>query len=77
MPKEIHPFTSLLEGRSMLVKRAEVVPLEAIVRGYLSGIAEASNIPDYHRVDTSVRFGLGGVQKIRDDSWHAYVRRAC
>jgi phosphoribosylaminoimidazole-succinocarboxamide synthase len=26
-----------LEGRSMLVKKAEVVPVEAIVRGYISG----------------------------------------
>jgi phosphoribosylaminoimidazole-succinocarboxamide synthase len=26
-----------VEGRSMLVKRAEVVPIEAIVRGYITG----------------------------------------
>jgi phosphoribosylaminoimidazole-succinocarboxamide synthase len=27
----------LLEGRSILVKKAEVIPLEAIVRGYITG----------------------------------------
>ncbi|KAF9820828.1 hypothetical protein IEO21_01055 [Rhodonia placenta] len=37
MPSEARQYKEQLEGRSMLVKKAKVVPLEAIVRGYLTG----------------------------------------
>ena len=37
MPEEIWKYKDQLEGRAMLVRRAQVVPLEAIVRGYLVG----------------------------------------
>ncbi|KAH9849850.1 SAICAR synthetase [Lenzites betulinus] len=37
MPSEIRPFKEKLEGRAMLVKKAKVIPLEAIVRGYITG----------------------------------------
>ncbi|CDO76286.1 hypothetical protein BN946_scf184917.g2 [Trametes cinnabarina] len=37
MPEEVRKYKDILEGRAMLVKRAKVVPLEAIVRGYLAG----------------------------------------
>ncbi len=36
-PDVCHQYREQLEGRSMLVKRTEVVPIECIVRGYLSG----------------------------------------
>jgi len=36
-PKELQVYSEILEGRSMLVKKARVVPVECIVRGYLSG----------------------------------------
>jgi len=36
-PIECHQYKSDLMGRSMLVKKAEVVPIECIVRGYISG----------------------------------------
>jgi phosphoribosylaminoimidazole-succinocarboxamide synthase len=36
-PTELHPFLSQLEGRSMLVRRAKMFPVECVVRGYLSG----------------------------------------
>ncbi len=36
-PAVLHPFRDQLEGRSMLVKRAEMFPVECVVRGYLSG----------------------------------------
>ncbi|KAJ7771133.1 hypothetical protein DFH07DRAFT_242327 [Mycena maculata] len=39
MPIEVREYRELLEGRAMLVKKAQVVPLEAIVRGYLAGSA--------------------------------------
>ncbi|KAF9459299.1 hypothetical protein BDZ94DRAFT_1224945 [Collybia nuda] len=41
MPEEIRQYKEQLAGRTMLVKKAEVIPLEAIVRGYLSGSAWA------------------------------------
>lgn len=36
-PESLHPYRALLEGRSMLVQKVEPLPVEAIVRGYLSG----------------------------------------
>ena len=37
MPEEVRKYKDQLDGRAMLVRKAEVVPLEAIVRGYLVG----------------------------------------
>jgi phosphoribosylaminoimidazole-succinocarboxamide synthase len=36
-PTELQPYTDQLDGRSMLVKRAKMFPVECVVRGYLSG----------------------------------------
>jgi phosphoribosylaminoimidazole-succinocarboxamide synthase len=36
-PEECTPYRNALEGRSMLVKKAAPLPVECIVRGYLSG----------------------------------------
>jgi phosphoribosylaminoimidazole-succinocarboxamide synthase len=36
-PALLHPFRSKLEGRSMLVKKAQPLPVECVVRGYLAG----------------------------------------
>jgi phosphoribosylaminoimidazole-succinocarboxamide synthase len=36
-PSEIHRHADELRGRSMLVMRAEMFPVECVVRGYLSG----------------------------------------
>ena len=36
-PEEFAPYRSYLAGRSMLVKKAETIPVECIVRGYLTG----------------------------------------
>jgi len=36
-PSACKPHAAVLEGRSMLVKKAEPLPVECIVRGYLSG----------------------------------------
>ena len=38
-PKYLKPFEKDLAGRSMIVKKAKTIPLECIVRGYLSGSA--------------------------------------
>jgi phosphoribosylaminoimidazole-succinocarboxamide synthase len=39
MPKEARKHSEILEGRSMLVRKAEVLPAECIVRGYIAGSA--------------------------------------
>jgi phosphoribosylaminoimidazole-succinocarboxamide synthase len=36
-PPALHPFRDQLEGRSMLVKRARMIEIECVARGYLSG----------------------------------------
>jgi phosphoribosylaminoimidazole-succinocarboxamide synthase len=38
-PESCRPFKEVLSGRSMLVKKAKPLPVECIVRGYLSGSA--------------------------------------
>jgi phosphoribosylaminoimidazole-succinocarboxamide synthase len=36
-PENLRPYAGLLRGRSMLVISADMVPVECVVRGYLSG----------------------------------------
>jgi len=36
-PAELQPYETQLEGRSMLVKKAEMFPIECVARAYLSG----------------------------------------
>ena len=36
-PSSCHPYGKVLQGRSMLVEKAEVIPIECVVRGYLAG----------------------------------------
>ncbi len=36
-PAALQPFASQLEGRTMLVRRARMFPVECVARGYLSG----------------------------------------
>jgi phosphoribosylaminoimidazole-succinocarboxamide synthase len=45
MPEAVRGHASILRGRSMLVRRTEVFPVECVVRGYLSG----SGWKDYQR----------------------------
>ena len=47
-PGECAPYRDILEGRSMLVKKATQLPVECIVRGYLSG----SGWKDYQKSKT-------------------------
>jgi phosphoribosylaminoimidazole-succinocarboxamide synthase len=44
-PKDLHRFRDQLEGRSMLVKKARVFPVECVARGFLTG----SGLKDYNR----------------------------
>jgi phosphoribosylaminoimidazole-succinocarboxamide synthase len=43
LPPEFAPFAGELKGRSMIVAKAEMFPVECIVRGYLAG----SGLADY------------------------------
>ena len=36
-PGSCHPYRKVLQGRSMLVEKAEAIPVECVVRGYLAG----------------------------------------
>ena len=36
-PKQLRPFREQLEGRSMIVKKSQPLPVECVVRGYLAG----------------------------------------
>jgi phosphoribosylaminoimidazole-succinocarboxamide synthase len=45
MPDELRRHEKLLRGRSMLVRRTEVFPVECVVRGYIAG----SGWKDYQR----------------------------
>jgi phosphoribosylaminoimidazole-succinocarboxamide synthase len=36
-PSNLQPYVNQLDGRSMLVKRAQMFPIECVVRGYISG----------------------------------------
>lgn len=44
-PKELLKYRDILKGRSMLVKKAKSIPVECIVRGYLSG----SGLKEYQK----------------------------
>src|SRR6266436_5828620 len=44
-PKDLHRFRDQLEGRSMLVKKARVFPIECVARGFLTG----SGLKDYNK----------------------------
>ena len=44
-PKSLHEFRDQLTGRSMLVKKAKVFPIECVARGFLTG----SGLKDYNK----------------------------
>lgn len=45
LPEAFKPYEEYLEGRFMLVKKAQMYPVECIVRGYLAG----SGLKDYQK----------------------------
>ena len=48
LPERFKPYADYLRGRFMLVKKAEMFPLECIVRGYLAG----SGLKEYQKQGT-------------------------
>ncbi len=55
-PEAARPYADLLRGRSMLVRRTQPLPLECVVRGYLSG----SGWKDYQRTGNVCGLALPG-----------------
>ncbi len=47
-PEQFHPYAAYLKDRSMLVRKARVIPFEFIVRGYITGSAWA----EYKKTNT-------------------------
>jgi phosphoribosylaminoimidazole-succinocarboxamide synthase len=47
-PAKLKPYTEQIAGRSMLVKKAAVVPIECVARGYLAG----SGWKEYQKTQT-------------------------
>lgn len=48
LPEQFQPYSDYLDGRFMLVKKADMFPVECIVRGYLAG----SGLKEYNREGT-------------------------
>jgi len=53
-PASLKPYAAQLEGRSMLVKRAKMFPVECVARGYLAG----SGWKEYQAAGTVCGIGL-------------------
>jgi phosphoribosylaminoimidazole-succinocarboxamide synthase len=45
-PNSCKPYADVLEGRSMLVKKTDPLPIECVVRGYISGSGWKSYLQD-------------------------------
>ena len=56
LPEEFKPWSEYLRGRFMLVKKAQMFPIECIVRGYLTG----SGFKDYLKTGTVCGIELAG-----------------
>ena len=59
-PRDLREYSEELDGRSMLVKRAQMFPVECVVRGYLSG----SGWKDY--VATGTLCGIRLLAELRE-----------
>ena len=56
LPERLKPYADALEGRFMLVKKADMYPIECIVRGYLAG----SGLKEYQAQGTGCGIELPG-----------------
>jgi phosphoribosylaminoimidazole-succinocarboxamide synthase len=66
MPASVQAYRDQLEGRTMLVRRLKILPVEAIVRGYLTG----SGLKEYKKTQTVCNIplpaGLGEASKLTE-----------
>lgn len=64
LPEKFQPYADKLAGRFMLVKKADMFPIECIVRGYLTG----SGLKDYQKTGAvcgiKLPEGLGNSSKL-------------
>lgn len=59
-PAPLQPYKNMLWGRSVLVKKSEVIPIECVVRGYLAG----SGYKEYIKSNSVCAINLpAGLQK--------------
>jgi phosphoribosylaminoimidazole-succinocarboxamide synthase len=58
LPRNLVNYKQILEGRSMLIKKARTFPIESIVRGYISGSAWSSYKKDNTVCGIKLKKGL-------------------
>ena len=63
-PKEYTPYSDTLDKRSMLVKKAEPLPVECIVRGYITGSGWSSYQKEGHVCGIKLPKGLKESDKL-------------
>lgn len=68
MSEEVRKYKDQLEGRAMLVRKAKVIPLEAIVRGYLTGGHGDALVASLSDSSIPNRFSMVGIQEERNSS---------
>ena len=61
-PENIKKFSTILKDRSVLVKKAQIIPVECVVRGYITG----SGWEDYRKTGRIGDIGLPGNLKMCD-----------
>ncbi len=65
-PAACRPYQDILEGRSMLVKKATPLPVECVVRGYLSGSGWQSYLASGKVCGITLPKGLSESEKLPD-----------
>jgi phosphoribosylaminoimidazole-succinocarboxamide synthase len=63
-PKSCRPYAQQLQGRSMLVRKTEVLPIECVVRGYISGSGWKSYLESKQVCGIPLPAGLVESQKL-------------
>ncbi len=63
-PEEFVPYADYLSGRSMLVRKAQALPIECIVRGYLTGSGKKTYDQDGTVCDIKLPDGLMEASKL-------------
>ena len=66
MPASVQAYRDQLEGRSMLVKKLTILPVEAIVRGYITGSGWVSYKENGTVCDIPLPEGLQECEKLAD-----------
>ena len=61
-PERLFPYRDLLYGRSILVRKTEVIPVECVARGYLVG----SGWKDYQKTGAVCGISLPGGLRLAD-----------